>query len=223
MMPETGAMFLGFPLEVVLIVTSGIFYFICGLVVWESYKKDRTELIGALLAFLFYQALAMLFMGLEMITMNMVYSILAGLSVMIGSIFMLKFPFSFLPKATRKIVFYLSIIIVLAVFIWFMLTPERKMMFMNFSIWYDIIINGIAVGVLALLFGLYTKEQAVKIKAVGGGAGIASCCVVANVATISGAVILSSVFQFLAPVIILIAIFSGRRAQVGGRNGAVTG
>ncbi|MCV5968637.1 hypothetical protein, partial [Lactococcus petauri] len=40
-------------------------------------------------------------------------------------------------------------------------------------------------------------------KAVGGGVGVMSCCVVATGAMIGGAMVFGTIFSFLAPIIIL--------------------
>ena len=87
------------------------------------------------------------------------------------------------------------------------------MQLLNFTIWYDIVINGLVVGFFIFLAGLRAKESWMKMKTIGGGTGIATCCVVANAAMLSGAFIVSSVFQFLAPIIIIGALLAGRRMQ----------
>ena len=214
MMNETmGPMVLGLPWEVALMFGSGIFYIICAALIWKPFREEKNELMGALFAFLVYQALAMIFMGLGMHTMNMMYDNIGSLAILIGSVYMLKFPFSSFSERTRKVFFMLSVIVVLVLFVWFITSPAREMQLMNFSIWYDVIINGVVVGCFMILVGLRTTQQWLKIKAVGGGTGVASCCIVANVATISGAVVLSSVFQFLAPIIIVGSIVAGRKKQ----------
>ena len=102
----SGPMILGLNLEVFIMLASGIFYLICASFLWKPFKKEKNELIGALFAFLIYQALSMFFMGLEMETKNILYSNIASISVFIGSVYMLKFPFSFFPKIVSKILFF---------------------------------------------------------------------------------------------------------------------
>ena len=155
----------------------------------------------------------MFFMGVEMYTMNMLYSNIAGLAIFIGSAYMLKFPFSSFSRVTRNIIFRGSILVLLAVFIWFMQTPERQIMLMHFSLWYDIVVNGLIVGGSILLLSLRTTEHWLRIKAFGGSSGVISCCIVANATMLSGAFLTSSVFQFIAPVVILGSVLYARRKQ----------
>lgn len=213
MMPEHSTMILGFPLPVFLMYAAAAFYFICAFVLWKPYRQERNELMGALLAFLTYQAFAMLFMGIAIQSGNMTYDILASFSVLVGSVFMLKFPYSMLTEKFRRILFYLTMILVLVIFGWFLLTPERQEKLMNFTIWYDVLVNGVLVGFFIFLFGIRTNERSVKVKALGGSVGVASCCVAGNVAMIMGSLIVSSVFQFMAPVIIILSIITGRTLE----------
>ncbi len=198
-----GPMVIGYSLDSFLMLASGIFYLICALIVFRTYKKDPSELMAALLAFLIFQAVNMFFMGLEMHTMNMIYGNIASLAVFIGSAYMLKFPTSSFSEGVRKNIFLASIIILLAIYAWFVQTAAGEMILMNFTLWYDLVINGIVVGGSIVLVGLKTVERWHKVKAIGGGAGIISCCVVSNGAMLGGAIITSSIFAFLAPVIIL--------------------
>lgn len=198
---------MGFHLDVLLMLASGIFYLICAMSLWKKTKEDGNELVKAIFAFLIYQAISMFFMGLEMNTMNMDYGMaygkIAALSIFIGSAYMLKFPFSGFSATTRKIIFMLSLIASLGIFAWFIQTPENEMGLTNFVIWYDLIVNGIFVGGAMILFGLRTPERVFKMKALGGGSGVVSCCVASNATMLLGSVLVSSFFQFLAPLIIL--------------------
>ena len=213
MMEQVGPEILGFSFGIFLMILSGIVYFISAIVVWNKYRKEKNELVGALLAFLLYQSLSMVFMGVEMHTMNIMYSNIAALAVFIGSCYMLKFPLSSLSRGARNSFFFLSLIIVLSVFSWFMLTEERQMALMIFTLWYDLVINGIIVGGFMLLLAFRTTEGALKIKAYGGSTGVLSCCVVANTAMISGSIVTGALFGFIAPVIILSTLFFGYKSQ----------
>ncbi len=204
MMEEnTFPIILGLHLYVLLMLVSGIFYLVCAFYVWKSLRREKNDLLSALFAFLVYQAISMFFMGVEMQTMNMAYGRVAALSILIGSAYMLKFPFSRFSSWTRRIVFMFSMIMALSIFAWFIQTPEKEMALMHFVLWYDIIVNGIVVGGTMILFGLRTTERVFKMKALGGGSGVVSCCVVANATMLSGAMLTSSAFQFLAPILIL--------------------
>ncbi len=196
----------------VLMIISGVVYLVCGLFLWKKVKREQNELLSALFAFLMYQAVSMFFMGINWQTGSMTPFYVASLAVFIGSAHMLKFPFSHFSSSVRNVVFYLSIAATIGLFAWFMLDPVRQMAIYNFTFWYDIVVNGLVVGGSILLFGLAAKERTIRMKSLGGGAGVVSCCVVANAAIIGGAVLTSSVFQFLAPVLILgtLALYKNR-------------
>lgn len=202
----------GGTLGAILLISSGVFYLICALFLWKPFRQEKNELVSALFAFLAYQAVGMFFMGLEMQTMNMTYGYISTLAVFIGSAYMLKFPFSSFSWLTRKLLFYFSIAAVVGLFVWFMQTPERQKGLMNFTLWYDIVVNGIFVGGSIIFFGLSARGWA-RFKTLGGGTGVVSCCIVSNAAMLGGAILTSSVFQFAAPVIILSSLAIARKKQ----------
>lgn len=208
-----GPMIFGINFEVFLMLASGIFYTFCAIVLWKPFRSERNELIGALFTFLVYQAISMFFMGIDMYTMNMFYANVASLAVFIGSTYMLKFPFSKYSESTRKILFLLSLAAVLGLFVWFLQTEERQMILMNFTLWYDLLINGLVVGGFIIFLGVKSTENWLRIKAIGGGSGVVTCCVAANASMLVGAIAVSSIFQFLAPLLILGSLTFARRKQ----------
>lgn len=212
MMESSWPMVWGMHFEVFLMIVSGVFYLLCAFLLWKPFRQEKNELIGALFAFLAYQSISMFFMGIEMHTMNMAYGYIATLAVLIGSVYMLRFVFSPFSKAARRILFLFCMVAVLAIFSWFVQTPERSMQMMHFTLWYDIIVNGIVVGGAIILMGLKVTGI-LKLKAFGGGTGVVSCCVVANGAMLTGAMLTSAMFQFLAPLLILGTLFVSRKNQ----------
>lgn len=209
-MMSMGPTFMGVNVVNFLMTASGVFYLIAAMFLWKAVRAEKNELLNALFAFLVYQAISMFFMGIEMFTMNMTYGFVASLAVFLGSAYMLKFPFSTFSWATRRILFYLSIAVALAIFFWFMQTPERQMELMHFTLWYDIIVNGLIVGGTILAFG-FRSTGITRVKSLGGGSGVVSCCVAANSAMIGGYMLTSSAFAFAAPVLILSVIAFSRR------------
>lgn len=205
-------------LGVLLMLVSGIFYFLCALSLIKPYLEEKNELIGALLAFFSYQTISMIFMGVEMHTMNMLYSNIAALAIFIGSAYMLKFPIASLPEKTRKYTFMGVMIASIALFVWFMGSPAKQMQLMSFVLWYDLIINGLIVGGSIIWFGFQAIERSTKLKALGGGTGVVSCCVAANAAMLGGSLLASAIFQFLAPLFILGAISKARKGGSLGSN-----
>lgn len=212
-MHSMGPIIFGFDLISLLMILSGIVYLVCAFFLWKPFREEKNELIGALFSFLVYQAISMFFMGIEMHTMNMLYGNIASLSIFIGSAYMLKFPMSRLSAKTRNNLFVAVLVAVLALFIWFMQTEERQMSLMNFTLWYDLVVNGLAAGGSILLMGLMTSERWMKIKALGGGSGVVSCCVISNATMLGGAMLTSSFFAFLAPVLILGSLSLVKRKQ----------
>jgi hypothetical protein len=219
MMSESGAMFLGYPVEISIMFLAGVVYLVCAAIIWKPMRKERNELIGALFAFLIYQALAMILSTIGMETMNMTLENLSALAIFIGSAYMLRFPFSYFGSVTRKILFTLSLIAVFVLFGWFISSPDREMQLSHFITIYDIVVNGIVVGFFMFRSAIIARDSWVRVKAMGGGAGVASCCVVSNIASLGGAFTLSSVFAFLAPVIIVSSLMLGRRMQKQRING----
>ena len=222
-MAGTGITLLGMSLEVFLMYASGIFYVICAAVLWKPFREEKNELLGALFAFLVYQAISMVTMGYGMQHMNMFAENIASLAIIVGSVYMLKFPFSSFSQGVRSVSFTVSLIAALALYVWFMLTAERQMLLMTFAIWYDVFVNGVVVGCFMLYVGFRSSEQWLRIKALGGGTGVASCCIVSNVAMLGGSVLISSTFQFLAPIIIVMAILVGRQKQKQTQPASVVG
>jgi len=198
-------------LDAFLMLASGIFYLLCAYFVWKKMRQENSELIKALFAFLVYQTIGMFFMGLQMYTMNPLYAKISSLAILVGSAYMLKFPFSVFSAWTRKILFMLTLVGSIALFAWFMQTPALQMALMKFSLWYDLAVNGVVVGGTIIVFGV--RNAMYRVKALGGGSGVVSCCVVANASMLGGAVLASSFFQFLAPLLILGALFIGKRAS----------
>lgn len=213
MMNSMGPNVFGFPLIVLLMLLSGVFYIICAAFVWRPFRQEKNELIGALFAFLVYQAISMFFMGLDMHFMEPFYGSIASLAVFIGSAYMLKFPLSPLSEKTRRISFLLILIVALGIFAWFQQSLERQHMLMTFTLWYDLFINGVIVGGFILALSLKRVGGVLRIKALGGGTGVVSCCVVANATMLGGALLTSSFFQFLAPVLIVGSLIYARRKQ----------
>jgi hypothetical protein len=116
---------------------------------------------------------------------------------------MLKFPFSSYSQGARRSVFIVSLVVVMGIFVWFIQTPDSQEAIMNFALWYDLVVNGIVVGGFMILLAIRTVDRYLRIKALGGGSGVAACCIVANGAMLSGALPVAVMFGSLAPVMIL--------------------
>lgn len=197
----------------IVMLGAGMFYVLCALFLWKPMRKDKNELISALFAFLVYQAISMIAMGLENQTSNLNYAYVSALAILVGSTYMLKFPFSSFSQRTRRSVFIVSLVAVLGIFVWLIGTPDNQKATMTFALWYDIIVNGIVVGGFMLILAIRTTQHFLRIKALGGGSGVIACCVVANGAILSGAMPLAVMFGMVAPVLILGSLVFARRGE----------
>lgn len=190
--------------NVFLMLGAGTIYLLSALFLFRLTKGERTELMNALLTFLVYQAIAKFAMGFQMYTGVAILGQVAVLAVLIGATYMLKFPFSIFSSAwVRRVLFMVAFGVSVLAFAWFLQTPEKQATIMSFIVWYDLVVNGLVVGGTIILYGLRSSDRFYRTKALSGGSGVMSCCVVANVAMISGAALVSSFFQILAPVLIL--------------------
>ncbi len=201
------------PLGIFLMIAAGTLYVFSALYLWKSAKGENSDLVNALMTFFLYQAVAKFSMAFGAYTSTPIFGKLAALSVLIGAAYMLKFPLSVLSAWTRKVLFMVILIASVVVFAWFMGTPEKQDLLLQYVTWYDIILNGIIVGGTIIFFGIRNVNKVYKTKAVGGGSGVVSCCVVANVAMLSGALLTSVIFQFLSPILILGAMLFGKNKQ----------
>lgn len=197
------------PLGVFLMFAAGVLYVFSALFLWKG-VKEKSDLINALITFLSYQAIAKFSMGLGALTGAAIYGKIAPLAIIIGAAYMLKFPLSVLSASTRKALFAVILAVSVIGYAWFMSSPEGQVAIGNFALWYDVLLNGVLVGGTIIFFGLRSANSTYKAKAVGGGSGVVSCCVVANVAMVSGALLTSVIFQFLAPIFILGALLKSR-------------
>ena len=204
----------GIPSGIAIMWGGGIIYAV-GAILFLTYfsKEMQSELMEALFAFLVSMAAALLLMGTGEYLGNMLFGYLGSLAILMGSAFMLKFPLTVFPITNRKILFRIILTIVLVSFIFIVLLPLGGKIMPIFIMWDMIIINGLVAGFFIFFAGLRSKERAIKIKATGSGLGIASCCIVSHLASMSGAILLSAVFQFMAPLLLISSVFIGRQYQ----------
>ncbi|MEK7517319.1 MAG: hypothetical protein AAB583_02125 [Patescibacteria group bacterium] len=204
----------GIPVGIAITWGAGVLYAAGSVLFLNSFWREmKNELMEALFAFLASMALALLLMGLGEYWNNMLFGYLGSLAILIGSAFMLKFPLTVFSEEKRGILFHLILTIVLVSFIWMVLWPLGREIMPMFIMWYMIVANGLVAGFFIFFAGLRSKERAIKIKATGGGLGVVSCCIVSHLASMSGAILLSAVFQFMAPFLLVASVFVGRHYQ----------
>lgn len=192
---------------------AGTFYLLGAVLFWRAFREDKGDLMTALFGFLVSMMAALFLMGAGEYRKVMLFGYLGAFAVLIGSAFMLKFPLAALPEKFRSTGFRIVFLAVLLLFAWMVVFPSGQKLMPQFIMWYMIVVNGVVVGFFIFFAGLVAKERWFKVKAIGGGAGIASCCVASHVASMAGVVLLSAIFQFMAPLIIVISIFAGRYYQ----------
>lgn len=202
------------PLPIAIMWGAGTLYAFSALSFYIFFRQEiKNELMTALFAFLLSMAFALILMGVGEYSKNMVFGYLGTLAILIGSVFMLKFPLTVLPAVSRRTLFQLLLGGVLFIFVWMVISETGRQLMPQFIMWYMIVVNGIIVGFFIFFVGLRSKERAIKIKATGGGLGVASCCVISHVASMSGAILLSAIFQFLAPILLTLSLLAGRYYQ----------
>lgn len=202
------------PLQIAIMWTAGALYALASIMFLASFQEEiKNELMTALFAFLVSMAMALILMGTAEYSKNILYGYLGSLSILLGSVFMLKFPLTVFPTTQRKTLFQLILLGLLIAFIWMVVSTTGRQLMPQLIMWYMIVANGLIVGFFIFFVGLRSKERALKIKATGGGLGIASCCIISHVASMSGAILLSAIFQFLAPILLVLTLFTGRYYQ----------
>ncbi len=209
-MPET---IFGLPTAIALMYGAALFYFVGIIVTWKSYRAEPNELMGAFMAFLFSMGLALFLMGSAEYLAQPMLGAAGTLAILIGSVIMLRFPLSLTRQPLQSFLFYVSMVVAIAFFVVMMATKTGQAYTMPMIMWFMIIVNGIVVSFFVIYAGVKSKEQWFKVKAVGGGAGIVTCCLASHVALMVGAPLLSAAFQFAAPVIIAASIQLGKSLQ----------
>ncbi|MEK9175525.1 MAG: hypothetical protein AAB795_02925, partial [Patescibacteria group bacterium] len=128
----------------------------------------------------------------------------------------LKFPITVFPQQWRQPLFYIFLVIVLAVNVWMIVSPIPGDQMSEIAMIFMIIVNGIITGFFMIWTGIRAASKSVKIKAIGGGLGVSSCCLVSHVlfsTQVDIGLISSVFFQFIAPFLILGSVYAGRRVQ----------
>lgn len=209
-MPET---FLGLPIATALMWGAGIVYLVAVAMVWRAWREERSELMDAFLAFLLSMAAALLFMGGAGYWQSTALGYVGGFAILLGSVYMLRFPLLSFPSSLRRPLFWLALLVALGLFLWLLFVPSGQRAMSSFLMWYMIIVNGFSVGFFIFFAGMMAQEKWFRVKAAGGGAGVATCCVFSHVAVMSGSANVGALLQFIAPLIIVAAVSLGRHYQ----------
>ncbi len=210
------ATIMGIPMGVMLMWAVGVTYTIGLFVLLKEHKSDHSELMKAFLTFMASMAGANIFLGLTMYDMRPIYMFLAMIAIFTGSVFMLKFPLSAVRESLRKPLFYTALIVSWVMAIMIMMIPALQHQMAMIAMGFMIMVNGIFIAFYMIAAGLRLTNPGARIKAIGGGVGVASCCLASHVlfgTEITSLVMLSFLFQFGAPIIMLASGWGVRRLQ----------
>lgn len=209
---------LGLPYGVFLLWTSAFFFLAASIIILKPLFETRDKLSQAFFAWLLGMGLLHAFLGagfLWSVTPLLHLGIFFGFT---GSAYLFRIPLSGIIPRYERIGFYLVLlagwIIVTWMTIWPHLHTIELMLWLLFG--YMILVAGILPGFYLIWMGIKAKDKATKVKGIGGGIGIISCCLVADLLVLfvfMGVAFWSEFFMALAPIILIIAVLYGRRLE----------
>lgn len=205
---------LNLPLADTLTFSAAILYLVGMVVFLPIFAKERSDLTVAVLAFFASMAAGLSLLGSGDLLALPIFTYLGVFAIMTGSCFMLRLPFTALPRPLRPLAFYASLAISWLLLGWLIMTTSGRAMLLPATMAYMMIINGGITSGYLMTVGLRSRLPTVKVKATGGGLGIASCCIGSHAATIAGApAIVAATFQLAAPLVLLAAFCASRAMQ----------
>ncbi|MDO8560445.1 MAG: hypothetical protein Q7S23_05485 [bacterium] len=204
------------PLADALAFVAAILYVVGTIVFLPTFTRERSELTAAVLAFFASMAAGLSLLGAADLLDVPILAYLGAFSIITGACVMLRLPFTVLPQPLRPLAFYVSLAVSWLLLSWLVGTPDGRNLLLPATMAYMMVINGGITGGYLFSIGLRSRLPSVRVKAIGSGAGIASCCIGAHLATIAGApAVVAATFQLAAPLVLLTALFAGRAMQRG--------
>ncbi len=208
------AFIFGLPGSVFFLWMSAVFFTVTFLVFWRRYRGERDALTGAFTAFLLGMAIFHIILGAAELYQKEALILLAVLVAFIGSTYTLRFPLSEMKEPWRSWIFYTVLAGTLAYMAAAVIYSYPAGTVLTVVFWYMIIVSGGISGLYALKKGFEAKTQSVRIKCIGGGAGIMTCCLAADLMVIfAGVTIIGEILMSVAPVILLGSVAYGRRCE----------
>lgn len=206
---------LGIPTVIALMWVAALSFGICAVLfyLYVFRKEPRNEMTITLFAFLINMVLTLTFMGFGMYLNNILLIDLGALSFLVASVFMLRFPLTAFPMNIRNGIFYFMLFLSLMLFVWIVISPTGFNAIIPIITWVNLGLNGLVTGFFVFVVGLKAKERWLKVKATGGGLGVMTCCVAAEVTFLAGSAFLTGLFNFIAPIILTISVLLGRHYQ----------
>lgn len=205
---------LGIPGEVFLIFVSAFFYVVAVALFWQQYQRSKDELMAAFLAFLAGMAAFHLALGVGSYYQNNSLVLLGLFAALTGSTFTLKFVLARFKEGVRGVLFYVMLGLVWVAFIAALFLVVPVSFVLTATLWYMIMTTGIIVGMYVVVRGFRSKERPVQIKCVGGGLGMITCCLVADITVLtSGVSVLGEALMSIAPIMIIASVYYGRQVE----------
>lgn len=205
---------LGLPGNVFWLWFSALFYLIAILFFLEPFRREKNELMSAFFAFLAGMATFHLLLGAGFYLDNILLVHLGSLSALTGAAFTLKFPLSALEQHLRKPLFYLAMISGWLIIVWMLIFPHDLKLMLWIVLGYMIVFSGGVAGLYIVWEGIKTKDIGVKIKSIGGGVGIITCCLAADsLVLINSLSMVSELWMSIAPLVLILSIHLGRSFQ----------
>ncbi len=215
-MPE---IILGLPAAVFWFWFSTLFYLAAILFFWGPLRREKTDLMYAFFAFLVGMAWLHLFAGAGTYWKQILLTHIGFFGGLTGAAYTLKFPLTSLKESVRKPLFHLALVIAWSIVAWMLIFPHSTKAMLWAGYLYMITISGGVAGLYIMWQGIKAKEIWVKVKVIGGGAGLVTCCLVTDVLVLYALTfgitlpISGHFFMAFAPVILIFAIYIGRYLQ----------
>jgi len=210
-MPQT---ILGLPGAVFWLWLSAFFYLIAIIFFWNPFRQEKTELLSAFFAFLVGMAAFHILLGAGFYWNELLLIHLGSFAAVTGAAFTFKFPLTALSRSSRRPLFYLALILGWLIIVWMLIFPHQTQTMLLLVLGYMIVVSGGIAGIYIIWNGFRAKENWVEVKCVGGGAGLITCCLAADLLVLfAGVSVLGEVLMALAPVILVSFIYFGRYMQ----------
>ncbi len=210
---------LGLPGVVFWLWLSASFYLTAIIFFLGPLRKERSELMYALFAFLAGMATFHVFLGAGFYWNNLLIIHAGIFAALTGAAYTLKFPLASLSESKRKPLFYLALAIAWLIVVWLLIVPHTTETMLWLALGYMIVVSGGIAGLSIIWKGFQQKETWVKIKCVGSGTGIIICCLAADLLVLLGGVsVMGEILMAAAPVVLIFAVYTGRYLQKKAEN-----
>lgn len=199
------------PSDIFWMLLSGLAYLLMAVIFFFGpYQKNKDDLMSAFLGFLGGMALFHGLGGIAMLWGSSILMIVAAFGAITGSAFVFKFPLSSIfDEKTKNTLFYSALILGYLIVAWMFLGGLGPMESMRLAAIYMVVFSGIS-AVYIVWRGISLKDPSLKIKCIGGGCSIWSCCFVAHLLVLTvGITTLVKVFIVGAPIVLMISLLLG--------------